>query len=61
MLRTVQISNYQLVQGEFLHEAADGQISVMVYGKVYVGRPVILYMRGAAPVQDQWDEIRLAG
>ncbi len=50
MIRTVQISDYQLVQGEFVKEAANGQICVQVFGKVYVGQPVGLYRRGTRPV-----------
>ncbi len=64
MIRTVQISDYQLVQGEFVKEAANGQICVQVFGRVYVGQPVELYRRGARPVASvigQWDEVRRAG
>lgn len=47
MLRTIQIGNYQLVQGEFIKDAGQGQIAVGVFGTVYVGFPVKAYQRGA--------------
>lgn len=47
MLRTIEIGNYQLVQGEFIKDAGQGRIAVGVYGSVYVGLPVNPFQRGA--------------
>jgi hypothetical protein len=49
LMRTIQVGSYQLVQGEFLKELGDGQISVQVYDRVFVGRPVDPYLRSAEP------------
>lgn len=64
MIKTVQISNHQLVQGEFLNELGNGQICVEVYGRVHVGRPVNLYMRAVESVvadPGQWGKAGRAG
>ncbi len=63
LMRTIQVGSYQLVQGEFLKEVGDGQISVQVYDRVFVGRPVDPYLRSAEPAAPDapWDGAHLAG